>query len=491
MATTTHRELPRLGPRPSRVSKPTLVLAGAVVLAEGLLAGALVLPRLAPLLLLAAGALVGTAILRRPTLGVVGGAVLTVSILPAALVAVPLGPLEVRGHELLIAGLFATAIVAPRDHRWGGAPAGLLAAFLGMLALSSLLALSAGRTSAGEAWAWARLLAPLALVLALPRLLPDRRSMVGMLDAGVVIAALTGVVALVFLLAPAAAEVIPGSTDLVDSGAVYGAGVERVRLPGLALAYLLFWYAVVRLVGAPPGRRALWIAGLAAMVANLAISLNRNMWLGLVVGLGVLLMMAGAGLRGRVVAGLVVTVVAAAVLLVGLAEEPAVRGPLQGVVERGDTLLDPASLLREDSLRDRANETDRAWRAAARSPLWGIGPGVQFGVFFNAPNPDGSYVRTPQYFLHNQYLYLLLITGVPGLALFVGFLVTTGRLAWSNRGDPLVAALGAAVVMTAVSAVVMIAFASPAYAYVLALVTGAIVVLARGRAAGDQVVTSP
>ena len=43
-------------------------------------------------------------------------------------------------------------------------------------------------------------------------------------------------------------------------------------------------------------------------------------------------------------------------------------------------------------------------------------------MYFDELQPNGDYKRTRQLFLHNQYLYLLLICGIPGLLAFLGFL---------------------------------------------------------------------
>lgn len=111
-----------------------------------------------------------------------------------------------------------------------------------------------------------------------------------------------------------------------------------------------------------------------------ALSFNRNMWIGAVFGLALLLLMGGGRLRRGVVLVLMATAsLAAAALLVGLERDR--DSALVPVIARGETLLDPGALERENSLQDRFSESGRAWEAFTQRPLTGIGVGTSFGVF--------------------------------------------------------------------------------------------------------------
>jgi O-antigen ligase len=105
----------------------------------------------------------------------------------------------------------------------------------------------------------------------------------------------------------------------------------------------------------------------------------------------------------------------------------------------------------------------------------GIGPGAEFGVYFDELQSGGAYKRTKQLFLHNQYLYLLLICGVPGLLAFLAFLGTTvGRArGWLHDTDVSTWVVGLG--MIALSAFVMISFADASSALAIGLIAGAVV----------------
>ena len=191
------------------------------------------------------------------------------------------------------------------------------------------------------------------------------------------------------------------------------------------------------------------------MTANLALSLNRNMWAGLLLGLAVLMFIGGVRVRRPVGVGVLALV--GAIALIAIAGVQVDRGPLAGFAERGQTLFSPEKTTQENSLQDRGKETEQAWRTIKEHPVIGIGPGAEFGVYFDELQPGGmSYKRTHQLFLHNQYLYLLLICGIPGLLAFLGFLTAAvGRARW-HLSDTDIATWAVGVGMIALSAFVMI-----------------------------------
>ncbi len=449
-----------------------------MLLAELLLAAALVMPRLTPLLLLACAAGLAVVVARWPIVGAVGLLLLAASVLAQGAFAFPLGSVELRGYELAVVGLLVLAAVAPRDATWGGAAGLCLAAFLGWLGIATWLALSSGATTLSDAVAWGRPFAMFALVFVVIRLFGQPRQLNRLLVAGAVIGALTGAVALAVAVAPATVGMLgPGAEDFVTTSGVWES-LSRIRMPGVALAYALFIFAVVRLIAGRGRARAGWALVLAGMTLNLVLSFNRNMWIGLLFGLALLLVLGGVRLRRRVLAGGVAVVVGVTLIFaVGIDTSRGSR--LDPLVERATTLLDPQAVQRENSLVARRNEADRAWAVFREHPLTGIGPGTSFGVYFGETLRPGVTRISPQLFLHNQYQYLLLIGGLPLLLLFLGFLGAALRASWRARATPEALAMGIGTVMMALSAFVMISFASPDQATALALVAGA--ALAYGR----------
>ena len=88
--------------------------------------------------------------------------------------------------------------------------------------------------------------------------------------------------------------------------------------------------------------------------------------------------------------------------------------------------------------------------------MFGVGAGADFGVRFNHQEAQGVWVYTVQRFLHDQWLWLLLIGGVPALLAYVAFIATILGRAWSrSTRTPSQTALGAGIAMVMLSAFVM------------------------------------
>jgi O-antigen ligase len=443
----------------------------AALFAEAVLAAGIVSQRLLPLLLLALGALATAAILRAPMAGAALVLVLTTSALHPRVVDLQLGPLTLRPYELALGAMLAAALAVPRRKTWGGAAGAGLAAFLLIVTASSFAAVAAGDVVFADAFNWSRPFAVLLFFYVVIRLFPEREEHERLLAIAAGVAAVTGLVAV----AMAVQVSLPG--PLGEAAAAYAdqafGNLRRVRLPGVALAYALVWWSVLRLARTTGTARLGWALAVAGITLNLALSFNRNMWVGAAIGLVLLLLFGGAAWRGRLSVGLAIAVAAvSAIALVGLQVDES--SPVAPFVERGRTLLDPREVQREDSLQDRFGENDRAWEAIREHPLTGIGAGVHFGQYYNQQE-EGTWRRREQLFLHNQYVYLLLVGGIPALVAFVVFLggvVVRARRSLTEAG---VAALAAGVLMIAVSAFVMISFAEANMALALALVAGALV----------------
>ena len=100
---------------------------------------------------------------------------------------------------------------------------------------------------------------------------------------------------------------------------------------------------------------------------------------------------------------------------------------------------------------------------------------------------DDRHDAEPQLFLHNQYLYLLLIAGIPGLIAFVLFLGVPVALAVRRvPRDPAIAACGVGIAMIMVSAIVAIYFTTEDMTAVLGMLAGILVADPEGRAAAGE-----
>lgn len=444
------------------------------MLGEVLLAGALATGRLTFLLLAALGALGLAFAFTFPMTVAVGTLVLGASVFHGQWFEYSFGPLSANGAEVLLAALFVVALTRPRSRTWGGVAGTGLGVFLLLLGVATAVAVADGTVELLSSFAWGRVFLLFTYFYCVVRLFDDRESIARLLGWAAGIAAATGLVALYVSVAsgPTSALQDPAEQFIREEE---GLGIiQRVRLPGLSLAYALFWYAIVRAIRTHGSRRLLWTAATGGMFVNIAVSFNRNMWVGLTVGLVLMLLLAGPQVRRRLVGGLAA---AAVLFLLILPSQLGSEEKLTPLVKRGTSLTNPESLRAEASLQSRENETEVAWDVALDNPLIGIGPGVDFGVSFIEATGGGGWVRVPQLFLHNQYLYLMLIAGIPALAAFLAYLLASLRLAWAWRlRTPESAAWGVGLASIMLSAFVAIYFSAADMVFAISLLTGAIFV---------------
>jgi O-antigen ligase len=396
------------------------------------------------------------------------------------------GSISVRPHEVALACLLMVAVVRPKRRTWGGAAGGGLLAFLLLLGLSAAFAVSDGHTTVTEAWNWGRPLFPLVLFWVVVRLFPSAEERRVLLTGAVILAAIAGIVALfVSLGAGIGHDLQEEGGNTINEGETAGSSI-RVRLAGLSAAYALFWFSFVQIATQIGRRRLLWGLAMAGMVLGIAVSLNRNMWIGIVLGLILMAVVGGGMVRNRLAIGIVVAIGGVALLL-SVGGSNTQSHVIQPIVKRGETLLSPEKTSQENSLLSRDLETSKAWKVAQNHLVIGLGAGVPFGVFIYEPVMISGLTigiqAVPQLFLHNQYLYLILVAGVPGLIAFLIFLgVPLFKAVTRRPRDPFIAALGVGLALIMISAVVAIYFTSVDMTAILGLLTGVIVADADGRA---------
>jgi O-antigen ligase len=196
------------------------------------------------------------------------------------------------------------------------------------------------------------------------------------------------------------------------------------------------------------------------------------------------MVLAGPRVRGRLVVGVLLAGVAAIGTL-SLPNKVASSEQLGLILQRATTLLSPQHIGQESSLQHRAEETATAWRAFQTHPVLGVGPGADFGVRFNFNAGNGVYLTGVQRFLHDQWLWMLLVGGVPALAACALFLGSALLRAWRPRDRSLSqTALGVGLAMTALSSFVMISLSVYEFCLMLGVVCAAILrtdALRRGR----------
>lgn len=470
--TATRLSAPRHVPEPLRVG----VFALALLAVEVILARGAVGEGASKYVFLLVAVLVVASVLRFPLQTALVYFVFTDFIFYPLRFAHQFGPLNVRPYEVALVLLLILAAARPKRKTWGGTAGGGLLAFFVVLAIATGLAVSNGDIAFKDAFDWARPFALLSFFWVVVRLFPEPREREILLTGAAVIGAVTGVIAVLISLGAGFGEALQESAGntVNEQGSV-----DRVRLPGLSASYALFWYAVVQMANRVGTPRLWWTAIFLGNALNIAVSFNRNMWIGVIFGFVVIAVLGGALLRKRF--GVAVTVLAAALTLFILIGGAASNETIEPVIERGETLIHPSKTAGEGSLESRAAETEIAWRKFRENPVFGIGPGVPFGFSVPEAVRTGSgaivgFTHTPQRFLHNQYLYLLLIAGIPGLVTFLVFLGTPVVLALRRRRDDLATlscAVGIAMIM--VSAVVAIYFSVVDMTSVLGLLAGAVI----------------
>ncbi|WP_259314291.1 O-antigen ligase family protein [Capillimicrobium parvum] len=467
----------RLGPAALRRPLAIAAIAVGVVLVEVVVARGLTGPQSVRLLALVA-AVAGMALAFRFPLAVaIALLVIAGSLFHSAYFTWSVGPVQLHLEEIVLLALGVVAVVAPKRQTWGGAAGLALAAFLAIATFCAWLGVQDGRVAVDDAFNWARPFAFYGIFWIVLRLFPDARSLRRLLIAGLVCGAITGVLALVMQFTGSLTDVFQGSggqqiyTQATQAGL---GGLKRIRQPGLAFSYILFWWSIVAALTWRGRFRMLMWALVTASALNIVLSFNRNMWVGVLVGLGLVLILGGVRLRHRLLVGLAIGLTGVVLLFTAVVNSGNTQR-LDPIVERAATVVTPRQIGEESSLRDRANETAQAWRTVKANPVFGVGAGADYGVRFNHEEGNGIWVNTTQRFLHNQWLWLLLVGGVPALVAFAAFLGVVLAKAWGPGRTVSQTALGAGIAMICLSAFVMPYLGVEEFCLAIGVVAGAIV----------------
>jgi O-antigen ligase len=424
-------------------------------------------------IILVAGVIVCWSLWRFPLPGAIVGLFLATGIIDPLYFVFRFAGRTVYGYEVVLLILFLRAALRPRRSTWGGMAGGALAVFLFLLVVSTLFAVSSGATALNNAVNWGRSFDALLTFWVVIRLFPDRRSLGILLTAGLVIGAMSGILGAFLALTHNTSQLF---IDPGNNVATPGTSLMRVRMPGLGMGFMLLG---VGLVWIARSRRplSLWWVCVLCILIDILVSQNRNMWLSGAFAFVLVLLVAGPRVRGRLLIGLAL-IVAAIALLIAVPQGNSVgTTPLQPIISRASTLLNPGKLAGSSSLSDRAYEDRHALPDAEHHLLIGIGPGVPYGAALNTGTSQDPFATTARLFVQNQYLYILLITGAPGAAAFLLFLFATLGNAF-KRGVPVESrVLGVAVIALMLTAIVMLSFTSESYLVPLGLVSGVIFAL--------------
>jgi hypothetical protein len=198
------------------------------------------------------------------------------------------------------------------------------------------------------------------------------------------------------------------ASDVTSSLTPDETGFLRVRPPGLTTVYVVTAFALAHVVWGPGRHRVRGWALAVVALTGLVLSLNRNMLLGLALGLCVAAVVAPHKHR-FVVLGASVGMALSGLGL--LAQTPSVNS--NPIVSRF-AILGNYSRLKQQTLADRYYENRIALDNIREHPIGGLGWGPNYGAVLL--NSDAGFLVTkPRMFMHEQYQWNWMRAGILGL----------------------------------------------------------------------------
>ncbi len=240
-----------------------------------------------------------------------------------------------------------------------------------------------------------------------------RRQVFVLVSAGVV--AVVALQVAQVIVGPSTRLFVIASSDLTSSLTSDGTGFLRVRPPGLTTVYIVAGFALARVLWGPARGRLIGWAMTVVTMTGVILSLNRNMLLGLALGLCVAALIAPQRHRFVVSVAVLGMVLSGIVLLAqGSAFES------DAVVSRVASITN-YSELRTTTLDDRYYENGIALQRIRAHPLGGLGWGPNYGAVIGTWD-DGVLINQPRSFMHEQYLWIWMRAGLIGLVSLIAML---------------------------------------------------------------------
>ena len=249
---------------------------------------------------------------------------------------------------------------------------------------------------------------------ALVALIHDRAQVLRLVSAGVVL--VVGLQVAQVLVGPSTHLFLIGSSDLAGTLTSDGTGFLRVRPPGLTTVYLASGFALARVLWGPERHRLLGWGMTAITLTGVVLSLNRNMLLGLVLGLATAALIAPQRHRVIVMAAALAMALSGFVLLAqgsSAVQSNAIASRIASIANYSE--------LQTQTLNDRYYENRIALARIRAHPIAGLGWGPDYGAVL-LTSQDGFLVTQPRPFMHEQYLWIWMRTGIIGLAALIAML---------------------------------------------------------------------
>jgi hypothetical protein len=225
-------------------------------------------------------------------------------------------------------------------------------------------------------------------------------------------------------------------------------GFLRVRPPGLTTVYIASGFALARVLWGPARGRVVGWGMTAVTLTGVILSLNRNMLLGLILGLAVAALLTPQRHRIIVLAA-GVAMVLASFILVAQSSRSLESNP---VVSRFASVTN-YSKLKTQTLNDRYYENRIALQRIRTHPIAGLGWGPDYGAVL-LRSDDGFLLSEERSFMHQQYLWIWMRAGLIGLLALIAMLalgVRNGAVWCRTRHGQEDAWLGAGVVVSLVA----------------------------------------
>jgi hypothetical protein len=192
-------------------------------------------------------------------------------------------------------------------------------------------------------------------------------------------------------------------------------GILRVRPPGLTTVYIASAFALARVIWGPARGRLVGWAMVTVTLTGVILSLNRNMLLGLTIGLCAAAVVVPQRHRFVVTAAAVAMVLSGFVLL---AQGSALES--NPIVSRVASITN-VSQLQATTLADRYYENRIALQRIHAHPISGLGWGPDYGAMLLSSDA-GFLVSQPRQFMHEQYLWIWMRAGLLGLVALITML---------------------------------------------------------------------
>lgn len=320
--------------------------------------------------------------------------------------------------EVLLAAYIAyrgLRLLLLRDQSYRvGAVEVALGIFLLLILVSTYSAVSAGRVDFGTARGYARRYLMYVSFFVLIGTIRDERSYRRVFDVVQVFAAITSILTVAQLLVGWDHRLFFGNQlEYIQGnpGDIY----MRVRPPGFYLTCALFVPSIALLLTGTGARRQFQAVVLVLYSAAILISLERTIWVALVLGVVIYLLLSSGRMRLRTLRATLAAVAIMALVTAGLARLVPAFGPtaLERIVTSGSES--------DVNTRERLVEYQLAFRQIAHEPIFGGGPGIDYGnVAYNVVGDTYELGSRP--YTHNSYINLLLYFGVAGLAAYTAFI---------------------------------------------------------------------